>query len=140
MKLQTTKTIEVRFSELDPMQVVWHGAYPLYLEDAREAFGSKFALSYQDYLNNGYFTPIVEMNIQYKSPIFYGKAILVEITYRPTESAKIVFDYIIYDLATMNTIATAYSVQVFTDKKYNLSWDKPEFYRLWQEKWEVFKQ
>ena len=42
MELTASKDIEVRFSEVDMMKVVWHGAYPLYLEDAREAFGEKY--------------------------------------------------------------------------------------------------
>ena len=34
--LTAEKQFEVRFSEVDMMNVVWHGSYPLYLEDARE--------------------------------------------------------------------------------------------------------
>ena len=37
----TTKTT-VRFSEVDSMQVVWHGEYVRYFEDGREAFGRKY--------------------------------------------------------------------------------------------------
>lgn len=32
-------TIKVRFSEIDSMQIVWHGEYVRYFEDGREAFG-----------------------------------------------------------------------------------------------------
>ena len=46
LELSVEKQFEVRFSEVDMMNVVWHGAYPLYLEDAREAFGEKYGLSY----------------------------------------------------------------------------------------------
>lgn len=35
---------DVRFSEVDSMNVVWHGSYPLYFEDAREAFGKNTIL------------------------------------------------------------------------------------------------
>ena len=31
--------IRVRFSEVDSMQIVWHGEYVRYFEDGREAFG-----------------------------------------------------------------------------------------------------
>ena len=44
--LTVEKQFEVRFSEVDMMNIVWHGSYPLYLEDAREAFGEKYGLSY----------------------------------------------------------------------------------------------
>ena len=35
--------IRVRFSEVDSMQVVWHGEYMRYFEDGREDFGRRFA-------------------------------------------------------------------------------------------------
>jgi acyl-CoA thioester hydrolase len=55
----------------------------------------------------------------------------------PTESAKIVFDYEIIDENDGSVLATGHSVQVFTDKEYQLVWDNPEFYRAWKAKWEV---
>ena len=36
MELKASKDIEIRFSEVDSMNVVWHGSYALYFEDARE--------------------------------------------------------------------------------------------------------
>ena len=39
IELKASKEVEIRFSEVDSMNVVWHGSYPLYFEDAREAFG-----------------------------------------------------------------------------------------------------
>ena len=45
-ELRASKEFAVRFSEVDSMNVVWHGSYPLYFEDAREAFGKKYGLEY----------------------------------------------------------------------------------------------
>ena len=132
MELKASKEIEIRFSEVDMMQVVWHGAYALYFEDAREAFGAKYDLSYMGYVDHGYFAPIVEQTIHYKKPIRYGMKPRIDIIYRPTEAAKIVFDYEIYDTEDESLIATGHSVQVFMDMKYNLVWDNPEFYLEWK--------
>ena len=132
MELKASKEIEIRFSEVDMMQVVWHGAYALYFEDAREAFGAKYDLSYMGYVDHGYFAPIVEQTIHYKKPIRYGMKPRIDIIYRPTEAAKIVFDYEIYDTEDESLIATGYSVQVFMDMKYNLVWENPEFYLEWK--------
>ena len=44
--LKASKTLDIRFSEVDSMKVVWHGAYMLYFEDAREEFGRQFQLEY----------------------------------------------------------------------------------------------
>ena len=60
----------------------------------------------------------------------------IDIIYRPTESAKIVFDYEIY--AEDNSIlATGHSVQVFMDKNYQLVWNNPQFYIQWKKKWGI---
>ena len=137
MELKASKEIEIRFSEVDMMQVVWHGAYALYFEDAREAFGAKYGLSYMGYVDHGYVAPIVEQTIHYKKPIRYGMKPRIDIIYRPTEAAKIVFDYEIYDTEDESLIATGHSVQVFMDMKYNLVWENPEFYLEWKRKYDI---
>ncbi len=134
--LRTEKEIEVRFSEVDLMRVVWHGSYVLYFEDAREAFGREFGLEYTSYTDHGYYAPLVELNMQYRHPIIYGMRPKVIITYRPTEAAKVVFDYEIRDTADDKLLATAHSVQVFMDMQYNLVWYTPPFYQEWKERWD----
>ncbi len=137
MELVAEKKIEIRFSEVDVMNVVWHGSYPLYFEDAREAFGAKYGLSYKRYMDERFFAPIVELDIKYKRPILYGMTPVVRIVYRPTEAAKIVFDYEIVDAETGTVFATAHSVQVFMDMNYNLMWDNPDFFVEWKKQWGI---
>ena len=136
-RLTAEKDFEVRFSEVDSMNIVWHGSYPLYFEDAREAFGAKYGLGYMTIFSNGYFAPLVELSFKYKKPLVYESKPAVRITYVPTESAKIVFDYEIFDRADGSVVATGRAVQVFMDSEYQLVWDNPEFYREWKKKWEV---
>jgi acyl-CoA thioester hydrolase len=135
--LSVEKQFEIRFSEVDMMNVVWHGSYPLYLEDAREAFGAKYGLSYHKYISENIFVPIVELKIDYKKPLRFGMKPTIKITYRPTESAKIVFDYKIYDPDSGTIFITARSVQVFMDTNYNLMWYDPEFYTEWKKSVEL---
>ncbi|MBR4388873.1 MAG: acyl-CoA thioesterase [Prevotella sp.] len=132
-ELKATKELTIRFSEVDSMQVVWHGCFVTYFEDAREYFGELFGLSYNFYIDNGYFAPIVELNIQYKKAIRYGMKPQITITYHPTVAAKIVFDYEIVDTADGSLIATGRSVQVFMNKDYELVWTNPDFYLKWKE-------
>lgn len=136
-ELKASKQLEIRFSEVDSMGVVWHGSYMLYFEDAREAFGAKYGLSYMGYMDHGYFAPIVEQSFQYKKPIRYGMCPRIDIFYRPTESAKVVFDYEIRDPQDESLIATGHSVQVFMDLQYQLVWDNPSFYLEWKRRWGV---
>ena len=46
MELKASKILDIRFSEVDSMNVVWHGSYMLYFEDAREVFGEQYGLTY----------------------------------------------------------------------------------------------
>lgn len=133
-QLYFEKTLEIRFSEVDMMNVVWHGAYPLYLEDAREAFGAEYGLSYHRYIAENIFVPIVELDMKYRHPLSYGMTPAIRISYRPTEAAKIIFDYSIYDPETGTEYLSARTVQVFMDRDHNLMWDSPEFYMQWKKK------
>lgn len=126
------KEIEIRFSEVDMMGVVWHGSYVTYLEDAREAFGARFGLSYNRYIVENIFAPIVELNFHYRKPLRYGMKPVVNITYRPTDAAKIIFDYEMVNPADGEVFLKATSVQVFMDRDYNLLWEAPAFYLDWK--------
>jgi acyl-CoA thioester hydrolase len=126
-------TINVRFSESDAMGVVWHGNYLKYFEDAREAFSNKYALTYKDVYNNGFFTPIVKSEINYKAPIFYGESIKVIAKYFPVAAAKIIFEYQIINLSTGKICATGKTIQVFLNAaNRTLELNKPPFYEVWE--------
>jgi acyl-CoA thioester hydrolase len=132
MKLTASKEINVRFSEVDSMNIVWHGSYVLYFEDAREAFGKKYGLDYLDIFGNGYYAPLVDLRFNYKKQLTYGQKARIDITFRNTEAAKIIFDYEIYNTEDNSLIATGYSVQVFLDMQYQLVWANPDFFVEWK--------
>lgn len=133
--LKASKILDIRFSEVDSMKVVWHGSYMLYFEDAREAFGQKYQLEYMRIADYGYYAPLVDMQFHYRKPITYGMHPRIDITYRPTEAAKIVFDYEIRDTETEELLASGSSVQVFMDMDYQLVWANPDFYVEWKKMW-----
>ena len=130
--LSAEKQLEIRFNEVDMMGVVWHGSYVTYLEDAREAFGARYGLSYRKYIDEYTFAPIVELDMRYRKPLRYGMKPVVRITYKPTDAAKILFDYEILDPESGEVFLQASSVQVFMDRNYNLLWDSPAFYTEWK--------
>ena len=61
--LTNRTTFRVRFSEIDSMQIVWHGEYVRYFEDGREAFGKQYGLDYMSIYREGYMVPIVDFNL-----------------------------------------------------------------------------
>ena len=134
-ELKTTVPLKIRFSEVDSMNIVWHGSYMMYFEDAREAFGREYGIAYLDIFGNGYYAPLVEISFKYKSPITYDMKPKITITYRPTDAAKIVFDYEIKNPETGDLLATGHSVQVFMDLNYQLVWINPDFYEEWKKRW-----
>ena len=135
MELSEEIEFKIRFSEVDSMNVVWHGSYPLYFEDAREAFGKKYDFGYMLIFDSGYYAPLVDLEFHYRKPIDYGMRPRIKITYRPTESAKIVFNYKIYDSNDGSLLASGRSTQVFMDKDYKLVLYNPPFYEEWKKRW-----
>lgn len=136
--LSVTKPFDIRFSEVDSMGVVWHGHYAIYFEDAREAFGAKYGLEYLMMYDKGFVEPLVELTFKYKRPIIYGMKSEIEIIYRPTDAAKIIFDYEIRDAETKEVFTMGHSVQVFMDRyTHQLELNNPDFYKEWKKRWEV---
>ncbi len=131
--LSAEKIIDIRFSEVDSMAIVWHGSYVQYFEDAREEFGRKYQLEYLRIYDHGYYAPLVELKLNYKQPLQYQHQARVVITFRPTDAAKIVFDYEVFDLETNQLAATGHSVQVFIDHDRNLVLQTPDFFQKWKE-------
>ena len=134
-ELKATVLLKIRFSEVDSMNIVWHGSYVMYFEDAREAFGKKYGIAYLDIFGNGFYAPLVELSFKYKSPIIYDMKPEITITYKPVDTAKIVFDYEIINPENGEVLATGHSVQVFMDLNYQLVWTNPDFYEEWKKRW-----
>ena len=80
--LSIKKKLDIRFSEVDSMGVVWHGSYMLYLEDAREAFGEKYDLGYLRFFGEGYYAPLVDVQLKYKQPI------TMAVSHKPTSMLR----------------------------------------------------
>lgn len=128
--------VSVRFNEADPLGIVWHGHYIRYFEDGREGFGKHYGISYLDFYQQGLAVPVVSVQCDYKKPLRYGNAVIVETIYRHTAAAKLKFDYKIYEAATKKLVATGSTVQVFVDSKnFELQLVVPPFFEEWQKQW-----
>lgn len=135
--LTDTTTIRVRFSEVDFMQIVWHGQYIRYFEDGRESFGKRYGISYLDVYRNGFMTPIVSLDCQYKKPLSVGDEAIIETRYINTNAAKVLFEYTIYKADDLSVVATGSSTQVFLNMNRELELVNPQFYLDWKKKWGV---
>lgn len=136
--LTNRTTLRVRFSEVDSMEVVWHGEYVRYMEDGREAFGRQYGIGYTEIRDAGYVVPMVDLNIRYKQSLKYGESAIVETRYIRTDAAKILFEYIIFRESDGEVVATGSSTQVFVNIQTELlELNNPDFYIAWKEKWNI---
>lgn len=133
--LKHTTELEVKFSEVDPLGIVWHGHYIRYFEDGREAFGKKYGIGYLAFYKHGFVIPIVDIQCKFKRSLRYGDSVRIEIEFIPTEAAKMVFKYLLFNAGSGELVATGSSVQVFLDKEGSvLQLFAPPFFEDWKKK------
>lgn len=133
MEISETIRVRVRFSEVDPIRMVWHGNYVKYLEDAREAFGRRWGLGYQLIFISGYFAPVYDMHLRYLMTATVDDELDVTIKWMPEKGAKICFKYDITRVRDGLPVLKAETVQLFTTHAGDLETSEPEFYRKWKE-------
>lgn len=134
--LTATVQRRVRFEEVDMLKIMWHGHYPSYLEDARQAVGEKYGLSYQDFYREKVAAPIRKLNIDYIQPLYFGKEYTIEGRLHYSEAAKILYDFFIY--APDGSLCTsASSVQMLIcGISQELFLAPPPFIQEFLEKWQ----
>ena len=132
-----TFTVErtVRFEEVDPLGIVWHGRYPSYFEDARVALGDRYGIGYLDFHRENLVTPIKQMHVDYALPLRFGETCRITALLYWTRAARMNLGFEIRNRAGEIT-TTGYSVQLFLDGKGSLLMAPPDFYLDFCERWE----
>jgi acyl-CoA thioester hydrolase len=103
--------IKAQFYDLDPMEVVWHGNYARFLENARCALLDQIGYNYTQMKESGYAWPIVDMRIKYVRPIVFGQEFIVEAKIVEFENG-LKIDYRLKDLASGEVLTKAHTFQV----------------------------
>lgn len=132
-EISETIRVRVRFSEIDPIKMVWHGNYVKYMEDAREAFGRRYGLGYQLIFGSGYYAPVYDMHLRYMAPATLDDELDVKITWLDEPGAKICFTYEIRKAGSGEIVLKADTIQLFTTHDGLLETSEPDFYRHWKE-------
>ena len=122
----------VRFSEVDSVGIIWHGHYIKFFEDGREAFGKQYNLGYLDVYKNKYFTPLVNINVDFKKTVKYGDSLIIETSFIDNPAAKIIFQYKIYRKSDNELVASGESTQVFINLDHELYISTPPFFEEWK--------
>ena len=132
-EISFTSSIRVRFTETDPLGIVWHGNYIQYFEDGREAFGREHSISYLDQKANGYTSPIIKSECEHKLPLRYGDVATIKTTFINSPAAKMIFRYRIFD-PKGRLVCLGETTQVFLNQNGELSLTMPEFFQQWKKK------
>ena len=110
------KEIKAQFYDLDPMDVVWHGNYVRFFEDARCELLNKIGYNYKEMKDSGYTWPIIDLHIRYARPIKFGQKIIIQTDLVEYEfRLKII--YTIYDKKTGERLCKGHTEQVAVDNK-----------------------
>lgn len=124
----------VRFEEVDPMGIVWHGRYPGYFEDARAALGSRCGVGYEDFIRHGVPAPIRKLQIDYLAPLRFRQEFTIEAILHWSDAARLDFEFLVRG-ADGRLAATGCSVQLMLDTTGELLLLPPPFVRAMRERW-----
>ncbi|MEI6986063.1 MAG: thioesterase family protein [Rhodospirillaceae bacterium] len=109
--LTVDTVIKVQFYDMDPLQVVWHGNYARYFEQARCALLDRIGFNYPEMGRSGYIWPIVDLRIKYVRPMRFGQEAVVSATLSEYEN-RLKIDYRIRDCGTGEVLTKAHTIQV----------------------------
>lgn len=109
--LQAEIELVVPFFDVDMMEVVWHGHYVKYFEEARCALLDKLGHNYRQMRDAGYAWPIIDLQLRYIRGAQFGQRIRVRADLVEWEN-RLKINYLITDVATGERMTRGSSVQV----------------------------
>lgn len=128
----------VRFNEIDPMGIVWHGHYAGYIEDARVALGDSLGIGYQDFYNQGILIPVRKFHVDYFNSLVFPRTYEIKARLFYSEAARLNYDFTILD-DKQQVMTRGYSVQLMVDKNNNLLFEWPAFTQPFLKDWQSGK-
>ena len=134
--LRTTVKRRVRFEEVDPMGIVWHGRYVGYFEDGRVALGSRYGIGYEEFFRHGVPAPIRKMQLDYLEPLRFQEDFEIEAILHWSDATRLDFEFLIRS-SNGSLVATGCSVQLMLDRAGGLLLLPPPFVRDLREKWKA---
>lgn len=102
--------VKAQFYDLDPMNVVWHGNYARFLEQARCALLDRIGFNYTEMAATDYVWPIVDMRIKYVRPMMFNQEAIVTATLTEYEN-RLRIDYVISDATSGGVLTKAQTIQ-----------------------------
>lgn len=108
---EATLDVRVPFYDVDSMDIVWHGHYLKYFEDARCRLLDALDYNYLTMRDSGYGWPVVDVRLKYVQPATFDRRIRVTASLVEWE-VRLKIQYRIVDLDTDKLLTKGYTVQV----------------------------
>jgi len=114
----------VRFCEVDPYRVVWHGHYISWFEVGRNELASLFGLGPEELKEMGLMAPVVDLRCRFKLPAKFGDEILIQTTMQRCETATLMFHYKV--IRDGEILAEGGTTHVLTDLRGTMLYQVPQ--------------
>jgi len=108
--LSVNLELDVAFHDTDLMQVVWHGHYLKYLENARWKLMDDIGFGYETMVASGYSWPIIDVHVRYVRIAKFGDRLNVRASLVEWES-RLGVNYLVTDARTGARVARARTLQ-----------------------------
>ena len=111
---ESSYKIKVSFEDIDMMNIVWHGNYMRYLEQARCDLFDKLGYTYMDMKEDGFAYPVAKMKVKYIKPAEFNDVLLIKseiVALEPSLDIK----YVIFNKKTEEKIFEAKTMQIAVD-------------------------
>ena len=102
---------QVAFHDVDLAQVVWHGHYLRYLENARWALMRAMDFDLPRMMDSGFLWPIVDLRVKYVHTASYQDQLAVRASLVEWEN-RMVINYLVSDERDGKRVARAQTIQV----------------------------
>ncbi|MBT3191325.1 MAG: acyl-CoA thioesterase [Verrucomicrobia bacterium] len=118
------------------MNIVWHGHYLSFFDDARRAFGQHYGIDYPAYIESRVAAPVVDCRMRFLASAKLDDVLDVEARLYKSETAKLEFKFQVRRSGTGELLVVGFSTQVFSDPEGNLSLGWPPMMQERLEAWE----
>jgi acyl-CoA thioester hydrolase len=123
-------TFRVRYSETDAQGIVHHSSYISYLEEGRLEYIRQRGMSYANFVDEGYFLSVTEVNIRYLKPAIFDNLLTVRCWITQLRSRAITFEYEIINADTNDQLLTGLSKHICVNHQGQVA-RMPETWQKW---------
>lgn len=84
---------KINYHETDKMAVVHHSNYVKYMEESRVDFLSQIGIEYDAFEAKGLVSPVVKIEVEYKTPAHFGDVLTIVVTQSEYSGARLCYSY-----------------------------------------------